>query len=244
MSTNEPLSTLPTSPVRPTSESASTQESTPANESLPVKKPAQIGESLSSKESTLNSETIPIKTIWYYTAIIVSLMFFVFGIFYPCMTVEPPKNDPVINIVGVVNKGLKAERAELAIAAGVYKLFEHGEWFVASLIGLFSIVFPLVKLCMLLWLIYEKDHTRKPKVMKIIEKISKYSMLDVLVLAMLLLTIKKLPGNFEVRMSYGIYAFAISLLITFAITFLLYRDISKLTHSAQEPSALPASGNA
>ncbi len=184
------------------------------------------------------------RTLLYYTAIALAFMFLVVGLFYPCMTIEPPKDNKLLNMAAKFDKDLKPQRQELSVVYGVRKLFEHNEWFIASLIGLFSIVFPIAKLLLLVWLVYEKDHTRKPRVMAFIDKVSKYSMLDVMVLALLLLTIKALPGKFTVSLNYGLYCFAISLLISFAVSFFLSRDIHRVKEQLIPipiPPAPPAS---
>ncbi|MFO0816011.1 MAG: paraquat-inducible protein A [Gemmatales bacterium] len=184
------------------------------------------------------------RSLFHYTAIALSAMLLVVGLFYPCMTIEPPRDNKLLNMAARFDKNLKPERQELSVAKGVIKLYEHGEWFIALLIGGFSILFPLGKLLLLVWLVYEKDHTRKPRVMAFIDKVSKYSMLDVMVLAILLLTIKALPGKFTVTLNYGLYCFALSILITFVVTFLLSRDIHQARENLLTPPREPSPGSA
>ncbi|HMO34844.1 MAG TPA: paraquat-inducible protein A [Gemmatales bacterium] len=184
------------------------------------------------------------RTLIYYTAIALAGMLLIVGLFYPCMTIEPPKDNKLLDMAAKFDKDLKPQRQELSVVLGVQKLYEHNERFIATLIGLFSIIFPVAKLLLLLWLVYEKDHTRKPKVMAFVDKVSKYSMLDVMVLALLLLTIKSLPGKFTVALNYGLYCFAISLLISFVVSFFLSRDIHRVKEQlnpATTPPAPPAS---
>ncbi len=163
----------------------------------------------------------------YYLGIALSAVFLIVGILYPCMTINPPKDNKLLDLAGAFDPKMKAVKQELSVLGGIKKLYQSGEWFIATLIGLFSIIFPVGKLVLLLWLIYEKDHAKKPRVMALIDKVSKYSMLDVMIMALLLLCIKALPGNFTVTLNYGLYCFAISLLISFAISYLLHRDIHK-----------------
>lgn len=182
----------------------------------------------------------------YYLGIALAAVLLVVGVMYPCMTINPPKDNKLLNLAGAFDKNMKAVKQELSVLGGVFKLFQHGEWFIATLIGVFSILFPFGKLLLLVWLVYEKDHTRKPKVIAVIDKVSKYSMLDVMVLALLLLCIKALPGNFTVTLNYGLYCFAISLLVSFAVSYFLHQDIHRLTvtHQAPVPSVSSASSTA
>ncbi len=79
-----------------------------------------------------------------------------------------------------------------SIIVGIVELFEKGNWFVGSIVLLFSVVFPLVKLLMLLELSFIGMLHRQHRALtyRVMEQLGKWSMLDVLLLALMVMSIK------------------------------------------------------
>lgn len=79
-----------------------------------------------------------------------------------------------------------------SLLLGTIDLFHHGSWFVGLIVLLFSIVFPLVKLVMLLELsLFSLLHRRhKALTYRLMEHAGRWSMMDVLLLAFLVMLIK------------------------------------------------------
>ena len=79
-----------------------------------------------------------------------------------------------------------------SLLLGTIDLFHHGSWFVGLIVLLFSIVFPLVKLVMLLELsLFSLLHRRhKAATYRLMEHAGRWSMMDVLLLAFLVMLIK------------------------------------------------------
>lgn len=79
-----------------------------------------------------------------------------------------------------------------SILLGTLELLRHGNWFVGGVVLLFSIVFPLAKLVLLLELsLLEIVHRRhKAVTYRAMEHVGKWSMMDVLLLAFMVMLVK------------------------------------------------------
>jgi paraquat-inducible protein A len=79
-----------------------------------------------------------------------------------------------------------------SILGGIVDLFAHGSYFVGGVVLLFSIVFPLTKIVLLLELsvleVLERGH--KAWTLRLMEHLGKWSMMDVLLLALLVMMVK------------------------------------------------------
>jgi paraquat-inducible protein A len=83
-------------------------------------------------------------------------------------------------------------RHRSSILSGIIHLFRDGSWLVGGVILLFSIIFPLTKIVLLLELsLLEFLHRRhKAMTLRIMEHIGKWSMMDVMLLALLVMLVK------------------------------------------------------
>jgi paraquat-inducible protein A len=79
-----------------------------------------------------------------------------------------------------------------SIVGGTWELFAHGSWFVGIVVLFFSIVFPLVKIVLLLELSFANLLHRRHKAItyRIMEYAGKWSMMDVMLLAFLVMLVK------------------------------------------------------
>lgn len=79
-----------------------------------------------------------------------------------------------------------------SIVGGTIELFRHGSWFVGIVVLLFSIVFPLLKIALLIELSWFEFLNRKHKAMtlRLMEHLGKWSMMDVMLLAFLVMLVK------------------------------------------------------
>jgi paraquat-inducible protein A len=83
-------------------------------------------------------------------------------------------------------------RQQSSVLGGIIDLLKHGSWFVGGVILLFSIVFPLTKILLLLELsLLEFLHRRhKARTLRLMEHVGKWSMMDVMLLALLVMLVK------------------------------------------------------
>lgn len=97
-----------------------------------------------------------------------------------------------------------------SIVGGIVELYAHGSWFVATVILLFSIVLPVFKLLMLLELCWLRwlEHHHRAWAYRILEFSGRWSMLDVMLLAFLVMLVK-LAGLVEFHVGPAVVAFAL-----------------------------------
>lgn len=84
------------------------------------------------------------------------------------------------------------QSSQQSILSGIVELFHHGSYFVGLVVLVFSIVFPLTKILLLLelsWLeILHRRH--KATTLRLMEHLGKWSMMDVMLLAFLVMLVK------------------------------------------------------
>ena len=100
--------------------------------------------------------------------------------------------------------------SESSILVGIGDLFRHGSWFVGSVVLVFSIIFPLVKILFLLELSFLRILHRRYKALtyRIMEHAGKWSMMDVLLLAFMVMLVK-LGDLVTFHFGYGVVAFTL-----------------------------------
>ena len=79
-----------------------------------------------------------------------------------------------------------------SIVTGVFELLQRGDWFVGIVVLLFSIIFPMAKLVLLLELSLLELFQRRHKALsyRLMEHAGKWSMMDVMLLSFLVMMIK------------------------------------------------------
>lgn len=138
------------------------------------------------------------------------------GIAAPCMTIHPSYGE-LSPIVATLFPRLE-DPVQYSIVQSVETLFAGGHYLVSTIIVVFSVLFPVVKLGVLWVARLEVIPGGEPcQRVKLIEKIGKFSMLDVFVLALIVVAVKGLPGGTAVRLEWGVYAFGLSILIALVL---------------------------
>ncbi len=123
----------------------------------------------------------------------------------------------------------------VTLISTVKGLFLQKEWFLFIVIAVFSLCIPVIKvagLVLILNLEYAKN-SFLDKALHIIELLGKWSMLDVFVVALLLVSVK-LGVLAKVEVHYGLYAFATSVLITMSLSLWIY-TLSKKPDDVTQP---------
>lgn len=112
-------------------------------------------------------------------------------------------------------------RHAASILGGTLDLIRHGDWFVGSVVLVFSIVFPLVKIVLLLELsllgVLHKRH--KAITFRIMEHAGRWSMMDVLLLAMMVMLVK-LGSLVEFQFGPAVIAFVLCVVLSMAASLL------------------------
>ena len=104
---------------------------------------------------------------------------------------------------------------EHSIATIIYALYKNDEYFLSIVLFLFSIAFPFLKLLYLLTLLTSPDLDQefRSKSIATMEWLGRYSMTDVMVLALMIFYVNS-SGYTEATVLPGVYFFAASALIT------------------------------
>jgi len=106
-----------------------------------------------------------------------------------------------------------------SILSGAVELLKEGRVFLFLVITGFSIVLPILKLGVLYRLVSNGESMQKntKKLLHWMHLYGKWSMLDVFVVAVLVVSVK-LGAIADVEIRFGLYAFAASVLLTMLIT--------------------------
>ena len=129
-----------------------------------------------------------------------SLLSLGFGIFTPIFSLLVQKDLPIVGYVVL-------EFSSNTLLSSIEKLFSQENYFVGGIIFLFSIIFPVIKTLIMSLALFVKNATLL-KVTKISSILSKWSMLDVFVLAIFLVYLSSSKSNTIVsEIQAGFYMF-------------------------------------
>ncbi len=160
------------------------------------------------------------------------------GILAPTMQTEPRLTLYDGDYTEVMNLLFPEEfkTSSFSIIEGIQHMWGAGSKGIAALIFGFSIVFPVLKL-LILWMATLKLSEEKcpGRSLKIVEKLGKFSMVDVFVISVLIVTVKGLPGGSQIHADWGLYVFAVSVVLSIIAGFML-------AHRAHERELLDAKG--
>jgi paraquat-inducible protein A len=130
----------------------------------------------------------------------------------------------VLLFFGLVNPILTLEKFyffsnTVSLWSALGTLAAEAEWGLFVLVGSFSVLFPVLKLVMLLliWNLEDAKGERHRRHLRWLETYSKWSMLDVFVVALLVVSIK-LGAMLQAKVEFGIYAFAASVVLTMLLS--------------------------
>jgi paraquat-inducible protein A len=148
--------------------------------------------------------------------IILSSVLFGLGVVAPSLVIYPGAGKFSF-FLRILSPDFDAVR-QVSIAGGIGTLLREGEIAVGLVLLIFSIIFPIGKLG-LLWAIAQAKQRNefKPELTNLIDRLGKFSMLDVFVLALLVIALKKLPGGSKIELGFGAYMFAASVLLSMVI---------------------------
>lgn len=103
----------------------------------------------------------------------------------------------------------------VSVVGGIITLFQEDEYFLFTVLTLFTLVFPGVKLGLLaiVWLEREHDLARVRRLHGWVESLGKWSMLDVFVVAILIVAMKS-AAVASIQIGAGLYLFTFSVVAT------------------------------
>ncbi|MBI1176646.1 hypothetical protein GC207_04320 [bacterium] len=145
----------------------------------------------------LNTHRRPGVTI--VSMLLAAIGFFVAGIFLPFTAVTK----------------LWLFENQVSVFHGLIVLFKNGELFLFLILFVFTLCFPIVKITALLavWLYPRLTREQAKTFYKFVSHMGKWSMLDVFVVAILVLTVKS-GGVASVKVGGGFFMFFVSVMLT------------------------------
>ncbi len=107
----------------------------------------------------------------------------------------------------------------LSILAGVWQLLIEGQFFLFVIIALFSIVMPIAKIILLFNLLHPatRQPKRRKKLLHLMHDYGRWAMLDVMVVAILIVSVK-LGAIASIQVHSGLYIFGAAVLLIMFIT--------------------------
>jgi paraquat-inducible protein A len=138
--------------------------------------------------------------------LIVSFILFTLGVFSPLMTVK---------------KWFIFENT-FSLIAGLLQFFHAGQYVLLVIVAVFSLVVPLAKMLLIAVVTntsYWTD-TGRHNMIHGLSLIGKWSMMDVFIVA-ILIVVGKFRGIAEVKIHYGLYVFALSVILIHIVTCLI-----------------------
>lgn len=155
--------------------------------------------------------------------IVVTLALFIIGISLPILTIT--------KMLIVSN--------EVSIVTGLFELIEEEQYFIFAVIFLFSIVLPLLKIYYLYLLSFKHSAENKTyeKHLHLMHRYGRWSMLDIFVIAILIMTVK-LGAIASVEVEEGMYYFTAAVVLLMIITSVVVKLESKLEMPPNEEMAV------
>jgi len=155
----------------------------------------------------LNVVLFSVKALrWLLT---LATLFFLLGLFLPMITISK---------FMVINNSI-------SIISGLAELVSQGQILIFLIVGIFSVVLPICKIGFLFLLLQSNITSSKQykKLLYLMHEYGRWTMLDVMVVAMLIVTVK-LGVIASIQVHAGLYLFGIAVLLLMFIT----SNVSKL----------------
>jgi paraquat-inducible protein A len=107
----------------------------------------------------------------------------------------------------------------VSLWSALLQLIAEGEWGLVVILGLFSVVFPILKIIWLfvLWNLEAAGSDRHRRHLHWLSQFARWSMLDVFVVALLVVSVK-LGALAQAKVELGIYAFTASVVLTMGLS--------------------------
>lgn len=117
-------------------------------------------------------------------------------------------------------------RDDFSVISGVTELWKAKQYILFVLIGCFSILLPFAKIALLFKLLQSDDrpHPIKMRLLKLMHDYGRWAMLDVMVVAMLIVTVK-LGAIASIEIHPGLYVFGSAVLLIMLTTQMTVRRL-------------------
>lgn len=178
-------------------------------------------------QSVVERYNFMIRFFFFPVLLLFSALLLGLGLIGPCMTVIPHFGafDSWVRLF----RPSVSEPTSYSILSGILLLLQEGHVAIGVILLLFSVIFPTLKLAVMAWAVPDILRGRNAGVwLKLAHHSGKFSMLDVMVLALIVIAVKGLPGNSEVRLGWGVWAFCGSVLVSLIVSLMLNRTTRRI----------------
>lgn len=141
-----------------------------------------------------------------------SALAFVFAMVVPFVRMEPHFGDQWLEEILEILFGQSFDPDEYTVVGGILRLYREGDWIIATVLLLFSVLFPAAKL-ILLFRIHLRPSRIPDKHVACLKWLGPWSMVDVLVVSVTVLAFKSFPGGSRVTVATGYYCFLVSVIL-------------------------------
>ena len=160
-----------------------------------------------------------IRLTWLVNIAVVCLGF---GIMMPVMRIDA--NDGTIK--GFIMAFITPGPSSYSILSSIWALIRNAtvmDILLGIIIFIFSVVFPNFKLGLFYHIL--NGGTSNKGITQFVHKWGRFSMLDVYIVAILILTIRSLPGDAQIKPSWGLILFTVSILLSLYISMRLEAQV-------------------
>ena len=161
--------------------------------------------------------------------ILVSSVLLGIGLVAPTMTIYPKAGE--FTWLMEVMDPESMESVTYSIFGIIVELAEMNDWFMVVILSIFSVLFPIGKLCVF-WF-YSSFKQEQPKTFSIFNLakiLGKFSMAEVFVLSLFLISLKTLPGGTQVQLEYGCAIYFLSVISSILSSMLIHKPRSGIVH--------------
>lgn len=119
---------------------------------------------------------------------------------------------------------------QISVYQGLIVLWKADELLLFLVLFVFTVCFPFVKISALLtvWLQPQPDHERARQMFSFVANLGKWSMLDVFVVAILVLTVKS-SGVASIKVGAGFFLFFLAVMLTQCASLWTGKAVSRLS---------------
>lgn len=121
-----------------------------------------------------------------------------------------------------------------SVVSGIWQLYLKGEYLLFIILSLFTLVLPVIKLGLLFYA-WNRPRTAHEKSLRWMEILGKWSMMDVFVVAILIMSVKLGPLA-TTELHYGLYLFSASVVMLMIASRLVYRRVRDIARMDREAS--------
>jgi len=165
-----------------------------------------------------------------FAFLLMSVVSLIVGLYAPILAIVAYEDVPVLGQTVF-------QYESKSILTALYKLFENGQWVIAGVILLFTVIMPVLKSLLMALIIYSRKLHFSRYSIQMLKNIGKWSMLDVFVIAILVTYFStKQTGATDASLEPGVYFFTMYVLSSMIISFFIYR------HTETDTQPVPQAG--